>query len=184
MNPDQSETDICGARTRSGKPCRNKPLKNGRCYVHGGLSTGARNAARPGNTNAQKHGIFSRDLTAEETAMIPAVEAMRGTLDEELVLARIMLNRVLSAWKKADEEGEEKVMELVKIQVVKKRNKATFTITRRCPDFFLIADRFLARIGKLEMMRCGLKLKELEDLLAKLEAALRRIQKLSVSRPN
>ena len=32
----------CGAKTRKGTPCRCKPLKNGRCKYHGGMSTGPR----------------------------------------------------------------------------------------------------------------------------------------------
>ena len=31
---------LCGARTRKGHPCRCRALKNGRCRLHGGLSTG------------------------------------------------------------------------------------------------------------------------------------------------
>jgi hypothetical protein len=34
---------ICGARAKStGKPCQAKALANGRCRLHGGLSTGPR----------------------------------------------------------------------------------------------------------------------------------------------
>lgn len=32
----------CGARTRAGSPCRAFALSNGRCKLHGGLSTGPR----------------------------------------------------------------------------------------------------------------------------------------------
>src|SRR5690348_11298776 len=32
----------CGARTRSGTRCRRRPMRNGRCYLHGGPSCGAR----------------------------------------------------------------------------------------------------------------------------------------------
>ena len=47
----------CGAHSRrTGKPCRQPAMKNGRCRMHGGVSTGA-----PGNTNALKHGLFTRD---------------------------------------------------------------------------------------------------------------------------
>jgi hypothetical protein len=31
---------ICGAKTRSGEPCTQKPMPNGRCKMHGGMSTG------------------------------------------------------------------------------------------------------------------------------------------------
>ncbi len=34
---------ICGARAKStGKPCQAKALANGRCKLHGGMSTGPR----------------------------------------------------------------------------------------------------------------------------------------------
>lgn len=35
----------CGAKTRGGSPCRNLPMRNGRCRMHGGASTGAKTAA-------------------------------------------------------------------------------------------------------------------------------------------
>jgi hypothetical protein len=39
-------TGPCGARTRAGTPCkRNDVYWNGRCKLHGGLSTGPRTAA-------------------------------------------------------------------------------------------------------------------------------------------
>jgi hypothetical protein len=31
----------CGAKCRSGEPCKNAAMKNGRCRMHGGKSTGA-----------------------------------------------------------------------------------------------------------------------------------------------
>ena len=34
--------NACGARTRRGAPCKCRALKNGRCKLHGGASTGAR----------------------------------------------------------------------------------------------------------------------------------------------
>lgn len=39
--PAQLEGMTCGARTRSGTPCRRRDLYiNGRCHLHGGASTG------------------------------------------------------------------------------------------------------------------------------------------------
>lgn len=35
-------TSACGARCRDGHPCRAPARKNGRCRIHGGLSTGPR----------------------------------------------------------------------------------------------------------------------------------------------
>ncbi len=34
----------CGARTRAGTPCKAPAMRNGRCYRHGGPSTGPRTA--------------------------------------------------------------------------------------------------------------------------------------------
>jgi len=47
----------CGAKNRAGHPCRRAPMRNGRCNLHGGKSPGA----KPGNTNALKHGGYSAE---------------------------------------------------------------------------------------------------------------------------
>ena len=50
----------CGARTRSGSPCRSPAVKGrGRCRMHGG-ATGS--GAQAGNRNALKHGRYTREL--------------------------------------------------------------------------------------------------------------------------
>ncbi|UGB30959.1 MULTISPECIES: HGGxSTG domain-containing protein [Bacillales] len=51
------EKIICGAKTRQGTPCKKTPLKNGRCRLHGGKSTGPKNKEKhreslKGNKNA------------------------------------------------------------------------------------------------------------------------------------
>jgi hypothetical protein len=48
------DEQLCGAITRSGRPCRNIPFAdNGRCKFHGGLSTGPRDPSKlKGNKNA------------------------------------------------------------------------------------------------------------------------------------
>lgn len=57
-NPVQSTVkNICGAKTRSGKPCPTPPVKNRtRCRMHGGTNNGA----PKGNKNAFKHGYYSK----------------------------------------------------------------------------------------------------------------------------
>lgn len=47
--------EMCGAKTRSGDPCNARPMRNGRCRMHGGKSPGA----PKGNQNAWKHGKYS-----------------------------------------------------------------------------------------------------------------------------
>lgn len=45
----------CGAKTRKGSPCQAGAMRNGRCRMHGGKSTGA----PKGNSNALKHGRYT-----------------------------------------------------------------------------------------------------------------------------
>lgn len=51
------EKKVCGAKTRQGTLCKKSPLKNGRCRLHGGKSTGPKNKEKhkeslKGNKNA------------------------------------------------------------------------------------------------------------------------------------
>ena len=56
----------CGAHSRrSGKPCQNGAVNNGRCRMHGGKATGA----PKGNNNAEKHGNYSAQEMARRAAM-------------------------------------------------------------------------------------------------------------------
>jgi hypothetical protein len=53
----------CGAKTRSGRPCRSPSVRSKkRCRMHGGA---AGSGAPRGNTNALKHGRYTRDAIAE-----------------------------------------------------------------------------------------------------------------------
>lgn len=63
----------CLARTRRGTACQCPAMKNGRCKLHGGKSTGA-----PGNRNAWKHGL--RSLEMERLRAL--ARALRDGLDD------------------------------------------------------------------------------------------------------
>jgi hypothetical protein len=56
----------CGARTRAGECCRQPAMRNGRCRMHGGLSTGPRTAeGRARCASARRtHGFYSAEITA------------------------------------------------------------------------------------------------------------------------
>ena len=64
----------CLARTRRGTECQSPAMSNGRCRIHGGLSTGAGR----GNQNALKHGYY----TAEAVAVRKLLKAMQRQLRE------------------------------------------------------------------------------------------------------
>jgi len=72
----------CGARTRCGSACRQPAMVNGRCRLHGGLSTGPRTPeGRARCARARlKHGGYSaavRALQAESRAAILSLRTLR-----------------------------------------------------------------------------------------------------------
>ena len=74
----------CGAKTRSGPPCRSPAMPNGRCRMHGGASPGA----PKGNRNALKHGRYTAEAIAERREVAALIRAMRETSEEVLLEAR------------------------------------------------------------------------------------------------
>lgn len=66
----------CGAKTRSGEPCKNYAMANGRCRMHGGKSTGAPKE----NKNAEKHGLFTKHLPKETLELVNDIESL-STID-------------------------------------------------------------------------------------------------------
>ena len=64
----------CGARTRSGMPCRSPAMTNGRCRMHEGASPGA----SVGNTNVFKHGFFTVTAIAERREAAALIREMES----------------------------------------------------------------------------------------------------------
>ncbi len=50
----------CGAKTRKGTPCQCPAMKNGRCRLHGGLSTGPKTSEGRARCGNWKHGRYSK----------------------------------------------------------------------------------------------------------------------------
>jgi hypothetical protein len=90
-NPDNAPR--CGAKTRAGTPCRAAAMKNGRCRMHGGKSTGPRTQEGIERIRASrtKHGRYSQAAIArrrEARALICSIRALlmadlAGTSDAE-----------------------------------------------------------------------------------------------------
>lgn len=57
-----SGTARCGARTRAGGACRSTAMRNGKCRIHGGLSTGA---PRGGSNGRFVDGYWTQDAVEE-----------------------------------------------------------------------------------------------------------------------
>jgi hypothetical protein len=82
MNGDVSQrveqttgTPRCGARTRSGAPCRCPPMPNGKCGIHGGLSPGAPSGAANGRYT---DGHWTREAVEERRFIRLLLEGTLG----------------------------------------------------------------------------------------------------------
>jgi hypothetical protein len=69
----------CGAHTRSGESCRQPAMKNGRCRMHGGLSTGPRTAEGRARCAAARriHGFYAADMVTLRRLLPPHGRALR-----------------------------------------------------------------------------------------------------------
>lgn len=99
-----SKAKQCTAKNRSGCRCKNPAMANGKCRIHGGLSTGA----PKGNKNSAKPGsIYSKFMTDEELDILDQVDL--DNLDQEIKVYRIRLYRLLAEEQKQKDELELKV---------------------------------------------------------------------------
>ena len=74
----------CGAKTRSGTPCKAPAMANGRCRMHGGKSTGPRTPKgleRSRKANL-KHGLYSAEVIEECKLMRQLLRSSRETLEQ------------------------------------------------------------------------------------------------------
>lgn len=79
----------CGAKLRKRDARCHKPaMANGRCRLHGGLSTGAKNPH-----SQRRHGIYDDVLSEEDKAFLESVKC--GQVDDELDVMRVQLRRAL-----------------------------------------------------------------------------------------
>jgi hypothetical protein len=70
----------CGAKTRSGKPCRSPAVRGkARCRMHGGA---AGSGAPLGNKNALKHGRYTREASAELQKVRDIVRQVRDLIQK------------------------------------------------------------------------------------------------------
>ena len=69
----------CGAKTRSGTPCKSPAVKGKkRCRMHGGAFG---SGAPRGNKNALKHGRFTRESLEERRRTYALIKALRRSVD-------------------------------------------------------------------------------------------------------
>ena len=81
---DFSKAPRCGAKTRKGTPCQCPAMKNKRCRVHGGLSTGAKTPEGIERIRkaVTKHGRYSQAAKAESRYVRELMKQTRAVLEE------------------------------------------------------------------------------------------------------
>lgn len=62
---------FCCAKTRNGWPCRNRPMPNGRCRFHGGMSLSGAAHGR------YKHGRFTRQAKEQRRQLAALLRSCR-----------------------------------------------------------------------------------------------------------
>jgi hypothetical protein len=79
---DFSQAARCGAKNRCGMPCRCPAMPNGRCRLHGGLSTGAKTPAgiERIRQSVTKHGRYSQQAREERGHYRNLLQQCRETL--------------------------------------------------------------------------------------------------------
>ena len=191
----------CKSMSRSGKRCTKKVHDNtGMCAAHRRMwlkklagPTTAEGKEVVGQ-NANKHGIYGHTFTKEEIARLPEVDAQLGTLDQEIRVVRLRLQRCAD-WILKLEDPEDPFDGFEDDSTTQKRTGAAFVIvdgnevmrggrgeiakTRKRPDYYGMQDKLMARLGKLETQRRYLIGDAPEDsaavLAAKIQAMLKGI---------
>ena len=81
---DFTKAPRCGAKTRKGTPCRAPAMRNGRCRLHGGKSTGPR--TEEGIERIRRshliHGRYTREAIAKRKEFNELLRALKGTIKE------------------------------------------------------------------------------------------------------
>jgi hypothetical protein len=79
---DFSKAPRCGAKNRHGSPCNCPAMPNGRCRLHGGLSTGPKTKAGIERIRraVTKHGRYSQAAKAETRYFKALLKECRETI--------------------------------------------------------------------------------------------------------
>jgi TatA/E family protein of Tat protein translocase len=79
---DLSQARRCGAKRRRGTPCQCPAMANGRCRLHGGLSTGPKTLAGIAHIREAltEHGIYSKAAKADTLSVRTLLRESRKLL--------------------------------------------------------------------------------------------------------
>lgn len=89
------QKERCGAKTKSGDPCRAWAMPNGRCRMHGGTNEGAPAGNKNAVTTGEHEAIFAGALSESERAVWQGTDpAALPMLDEQIRYCRVRLRRM------------------------------------------------------------------------------------------
>lgn len=90
---------ICGAHARTtGQPCQCKALKNGRCKLHGGMSSGPKTIEGRANiAKATKERMLNGQLEAAKTGFKAWLDAGGRERLRQVMKSRHRRNKLISA---------------------------------------------------------------------------------------
>ena len=144
---------LCGAKTRSGEPCKRHAVPgSSKCKLHGGAASKANKA----NKHAAKPGsIYSQFLTDEENDVLASIDL--GRVDDELRLTRIRLMRALA---RENEFGNELEIDSEKLETGEHGGTTT---TSKVRDYSGLIDRLTARVESLERTKEDLETRRLTN---------------------
>lgn len=113
LGGERMEKKLCGAKTRSGGPCKKAALANGRCRLHGGKSTGPKDPSKlKGNKNALKD-----TLTDEERELFNLASTDPKTqVDNGLKLSEIRIRRMMTRIKQEEQKEKPNLAEVRAIE--------------------------------------------------------------------
>lgn len=74
----------CGAKTRKGTPCKGAAMKNGRCRMHGGKSTGPRTLEGIERIRQAhlKHGLYTKEAIASRKELRLLLREIKKTIEK------------------------------------------------------------------------------------------------------
>lgn len=106
----KAHANLCGAKTRSGEPCKNRAMPNGRCRMHGGKSTGPKDKSKlKGNKNGvtthERESIVFDFLDDDEKELLKQIDLDKlNQIDNEIKLVDIRLRRMMKRIQKLNKD--------------------------------------------------------------------------------
>ena len=169
-----------------------------RCRLHGGATPLHQHK---GNGHAVRHGIYSRQFSDDELALIPELRETVGTLEDEIILCRLILRRIIDLDGRI-ESGEVRAgMRLSELRRVTRQREVTTPdgetvmqpepvedhMVQKLPDTQELILKYTGRIQNLVGMLNSTHIEQLEALKAQLvtrigevEQEKRRLQQFGV----